>query len=183
MKLVLIIGAGAVGKMSVGQELMKITDLRLFHNHMTIEPVLEIFNDFNVDVIMKMRYMIFEEFVKTNNYGMIYTCMWAYDEESDWKIMNKIIRMFEEVNSEIYCIELISPLEVRLERNVTENRLNHKASKRNIEASNQRLIRHTKEHRFVSYDGEVPIKNFIRIDNSNLEASEVARIIKEKFDL
>ena len=183
MKLVLIVGDGAVGKMTVGQELMKITDLRLFHNHMTIEPVLEIFNDFNVDVIMKMRYMIFEEFVKTNNYGMIYTCMWAYDEESDWKIMNKIIRMFEEVNSEIYCIELISPLEVRLKRNVTENRLNHKASKRNIEASNQRLIKHTKEHRFVSYDGEVPIKNFIRIDNSNLEASEVARIIKEKFDL
>ena len=39
MKLVLIIGAGAVGKMTVGQELMKITDLRLFHNHMMIEPV------------------------------------------------------------------------------------------------------------------------------------------------
>ena len=34
MKLVLIIGSGAVGKMTVGQELMKITDLRLFHNHM-----------------------------------------------------------------------------------------------------------------------------------------------------
>ena len=43
MKLVLIIGAGAVGKMTVGQELMKITNLRLFHNHMMIEPVLEIF--------------------------------------------------------------------------------------------------------------------------------------------
>ena len=47
MKLVLIVGDGAVGKMTVGQDLMKITDLRLFHNHMTIEPVLEIFNDFN----------------------------------------------------------------------------------------------------------------------------------------
>ena len=29
MKLVLIVGAGAVGKMTVGQELMKITNLRL----------------------------------------------------------------------------------------------------------------------------------------------------------
>ena len=47
MKLVLIVGDGAVGKMTVGQELMKITDLRLFHNHMTIEHVLEIFNDFH----------------------------------------------------------------------------------------------------------------------------------------
>ena len=43
MKLVIIFGDGAVGKMTVGQELMKITDLRLFHNHMSIEPVLEIF--------------------------------------------------------------------------------------------------------------------------------------------
>ena len=42
VKLVLIIGAGAVGKMTVGQELMKITNLRLFHNHMMIEPVIEI---------------------------------------------------------------------------------------------------------------------------------------------
>lgn len=43
MKLVLIIGAGAVGKMTIGQELMKITNLRLFHNHMMIEPVIDIF--------------------------------------------------------------------------------------------------------------------------------------------
>ena len=43
MKLLFIIGDAAVGKMTVGQELMKITDLRLFHNHMTIEPVIEIF--------------------------------------------------------------------------------------------------------------------------------------------
>ena len=43
MKLVFIFGDAAVGKMTVGQELIKITDLRLFYNHMTIEPVLEIF--------------------------------------------------------------------------------------------------------------------------------------------
>ena len=30
MKLVLIVGDGAVGKMTVGQELMRITGLRLF---------------------------------------------------------------------------------------------------------------------------------------------------------
>ena len=183
MKLVFIIGDAAVGKMTVGQELMKITDLRLFHNHMTIEPVLEIFNDFNVDVIMKMRYMIFEEFAKTNNYGMIYTCMWTYDEKSDWDIMNKIIGIFEAVNAEIYCVELTAPLDIRLKRNVTENRLKNKASKNNIEESNKRIIRDSNKYRFVSFDGEVPIKNFMRIDNSNLEASVVANMIKEKFNL
>ncbi|MED3553043.1 hypothetical protein P4449_21750 [Cytobacillus praedii] len=37
MKFVLIFGPQAVGKMTVGQELEKITELKLFHNHMTIE--------------------------------------------------------------------------------------------------------------------------------------------------
>lgn len=43
MNLIVLIGSGAVGKMTVGQELMKITDYRLFHNHHMIEPVIEIF--------------------------------------------------------------------------------------------------------------------------------------------
>ena len=180
MKLVLIVGASAVGKMTVGQELQKITGLRLFHNHMTIEPVLEIFNDFNVDVILKLRYLIFEEFVKTGNEGMIYTCMWDYDAQEDWDIMNKILGIFD--GAQIYCVELTAPLEVRLERNATENRLKHKASKRDIEASNARLVNYA-QRRFISRDGEIPIENFIRIDNSNLEADVVARMIKEKFDL
>ncbi len=34
MKFVHIFGPQAVGKMTVGQELVKITDLKLFHNHM-----------------------------------------------------------------------------------------------------------------------------------------------------
>ena len=180
MKLVLIVGDSAVGKMTVGQELQKITGLRLFHNHMTIEPVLEIFNDFNVDVILKLRYLIFEEFVKTDNEGMIYTCMWDYDAQEDWDIMNKILGIFE--GAQIYCVELTAPLEVRLQRNATENRLRNKASKRDIEASNARLINYA-SRRFISRDGEIPIQNFIRIDNSNLDADKVAQMIKETFDL
>ena len=38
-KLVLLTGPQAVGKMTVGQELAKITGLKLFHNHMTIDLV------------------------------------------------------------------------------------------------------------------------------------------------
>lgn len=68
MKLVLIFGNGAVGKMTVGQELTKITDLRLFHNHMAIEPVLEVFGEFNTNVIMKIRRVVFEEFAKSDKY-------------------------------------------------------------------------------------------------------------------
>ena len=43
MSLVIIFGPQAVGKMTVGHELEKITDLKLFHNHMTIELVVSLF--------------------------------------------------------------------------------------------------------------------------------------------
>lgn len=37
MKFILIFGPQAVGKMTVGHELEKITSMKLFHNHQTIE--------------------------------------------------------------------------------------------------------------------------------------------------
>ena len=55
MKLIFLIGDAAVGKMTVGQELMKITELRLFHNHMTIEPVIEIFGRYDGKTISEIR--------------------------------------------------------------------------------------------------------------------------------
>ena len=178
MKLVLIVGAGAVGKMTVGQELMKITNLRLFHNHMMIEPVLEIFGKFKGDTILKLREVIFDDFVNDDNEGRIHTLMWAFDMKSDWEYVENLVSKFDEV----YCVELIASQEVRLERNKTENRLINKASKRDIEASNGRLLNEDR-HRLVSNEGEIPFKNYLRINNENLEAKDVAKIIKETFNI
>ena len=178
MKLILIVGAGAVGKMTVGQELMKITNLRLFHNHMMIEPVLEIFGKFKGDTILKLREVIFDDFVNDDNEGMIHTLMWAFDMKSDWEYVENLVSKFDEV----YCVELIASQEVRLERNKTENRLINKASKRDIEASNGRLLNEDR-HRLVSNEGEIPFKNYLRINNENLEAKDVAKIIKETFNI
>ena len=46
MKLVIIIGTGAVGKMTVGQELSKITELKLLHNHTFMETIHNFFDVF-----------------------------------------------------------------------------------------------------------------------------------------
>ncbi|MBR6527941.1 MAG: AAA family ATPase [Lachnospiraceae bacterium] len=183
MKLLLLIGDGAVGKMTVGQELMKQTGLRLFHNHMTIEPVLEIFGEFRTSVILQMREIIFREFAKSDHYGLIHTVMWAFDEPEDWKYMRHVVGIFEEQGAEIYCAELVAPLEVRLERNETENRLQHKPSKRDLAASRERVIAMDQQHRFVSEPGEIPFANYMRIDNTDLEPEVVAAMIKERFGL
>lgn len=183
MKLLFLIGNAAVGKMTVGQELTKITPMRLFHNHMTIEPVLEIFGSFNTRVISRLREVIFEEFAASDQYGLIFTFMWAFDMPSDWEYARHVADLFRSQGAEIYYAELVAAQDVRLARNVTENRLKHKASKRDIELSNQRLIRDDEKHRCVSYDGEVPFEHYIKIDNTNLSADAVARMIKDRFAL
>ena len=183
MKLLFIIGDAAVGKMTVGQELMKITDLRLFHNHMTIEPVLEIFGKWNWKAIREMRDVIFKNYASSDNYGLIYTMMWAFDEPEDWAYLEHVKGIFEPYGTEFYYVELIAPQEIRLKRNVSENRLKHKASKRDTEISNRRLIEDDKNHRCVSYEGEITFDNYLRIDNSDKAPEEVARLIKDAFHL
>jgi len=183
MKFVFLIGDAAVGKMTVGQELMKITDLRLFHNHMTIEPVLEIFGGFNGKAISRLRDVIFEEFAASDNYGMIFTYIWAFDQQSDWDSIEHVKEIFNPYQTDFYYVELVAPQEVRLLRNATENRLSHKVSKRNIEISNQRLIDTDHTYRCVSNDGEIPFENYLKIDNSNLSADETAQQIKQYFNL
>ena len=183
IKLVFIIGNAAVGKMTVGQELMKITDLRLFHNHMTIEPVIEIFGGYNPKTVARLREVIFEEFAKSDAYGMIFTYMWAFDQSSCWHYIEHIKEIFSPCGTEFYYVELVASQKIRLERNITENRLAHKASKRDIAVSNERLIDDDNKARLESYDGEIPFENYIKINNSVLAPDVVARMIKETFSL
>lgn len=185
MKLLFLIGNAAVGKMTVGQELMKITDLRLFHNHMSIEPVIEIFGYFNKTAINHIREVIFEEFAASDNYGMIFTYMWAFDQRSDWDYIEHVKEIFRKKNSkaEFYYAELVASREIRLQRNVSENRLKNKASKNDIDASNQRLINDDERNRLESYEGEIPFENYIKIDNSDLSPQDAAKQIKEYFNL
>ena len=181
MKLLILIGNSSVGKMTVGQELAKITPLRLFHNHMMIEPVLEIFGQFRGDVIQKLRQVIFEEFAKSDNYGIIFTFMWAFDMQSDWDYLESVKKIFNLPEEDVYYVELIAPQDVRLARNTTENRLHNKASKRDIEASNQRLINDDLRYRCESLPGEIRFPNYLRVENANLSAEEAAKLIKAHF--
>lgn len=183
MNLLLLIGSGAVGKMTVGQELMKITDYRLFHNHHMIEPVIEIFGKFDGAVVKKLRDDIFDAFMKTNYSGLIFTYMWEFDMQSDWDYIKSLSEKFEATGGTVYYVELVADRAVRIERNKTENRLKNKASKRDIVVSEDRMLREETKYRLVSNEGEIPFENYIKIDNTNLEPAEVAARIKEHFRL
>lgn len=183
MKLVFIIGSGAVGKMTVGQELMKLTGLRLFHNHMTIEPVIALFGTYNGKVVTEIRETIFREFAASDQPGMIFTYMWAFDQQADWDYIEHVRQIFSPYGTEFYYVELIAPQEIRLIRNATANRIVNKPSKEDVEASNDRLKKEDAKYRLVSREGEIPFDNYLRIDNSHLSAAETAKMIRDTFRL
>ncbi len=183
MKLVFLFGNIAVGKMTVGQELMKITGLRLFHNHMTIEPVIEIFGKYDGRIVNRLREVIFEEFAKSDCEGMIFTFVWAFDQQSDWDYVDHVSTLFKDQGAEVYYAELVADQGTLLQRNETENRLKHKASKRDIDFSKNNLLENDIKYRLVSNEGEISYENYIKIDNTNLAPEEVAKMIKEHFSL
>ncbi|WP_332699378.1 AAA family ATPase [Halalkalibacter lacteus] len=185
MKFVLLFGPQAVGKMTVGQELSKITELKLFHNHMTID-LLETFFGFSPEMWRLsnlFREEIFKSFSKSDNYGMIFTYVWAFDQKEDWDSVEKMCNIFNSQGAEIYLVELEADLEERLKRNKTLNRLENKPTKRNIKQSEQNLLSSMESFRLNSEDGEIKKENYFKINNTNLYAEEVAKIIKNKFNL
>ena len=56
---VFIIGAPASGKMTIGQELSRLTDATLFYNHQAIDFALEIYQDFTEEMWEFVRGMTF----------------------------------------------------------------------------------------------------------------------------
>ena len=179
MKLIFIVGPPAVGKMTVGQALQKITDFKLFFNHMSLELVNQFF-DFGTPPFKKLdkmiRFGIFEEVAKSNITGLIFTLVWAFELKEDEEYVDQIIDIFkkENKNLEVHIVELTADLKERLRRNKTENRLLHKASKRNVEYSENEMLANIKNHRMNSLEGEFPHKNIFKIDNTHLTPKEVA---------
>ena len=185
MKFVLLFGPQAVGKMTVGRELAKITDLKLFHNHMSIDLLVPLF-DFTPEMwrlCHMFRKEVFNTFAESNQYGIIFTTVWAFDQAKDWENVEEICRIFRAVGADIYFVELEAGVEERLKRNVSSNRLEQKPIKRNLEQSENHLLSSMEEHRLYSLEEEIKEKNYIRIDNTNLTAEEVAQMIKGEFRL
>ncbi len=186
MKLVIITGPHAVGKMTVGQELAKITGLKLFHNHMTIDVVSGLFENMPAErsrLTALFREEVFKAYAKSEEYGMIFTYMWSFGSQADWDYVQHVEDLFKAQGAEVYYVELEADYDVRIERNKTENRLLHKSTKRDIEKSEALFRRLEEKHRLNSLPGEVKKEHYLRIDNTHMEPDEAARRIKEAFGL
>lgn len=184
MKFILIFGPQAVGKMTVGQKLAKVTDMKLFHNHMTIELLEPLFG-FSSDMwrlSTLFRMEIFQAMAKSTSKGLIFTYVWAFDQQEDWDFINETAEFFDSQGVAIYFIELEADVTERIERNKSPHRLKHKPTKRNLAWSEYELKETMKKHRLNSNEGEIKMENYLKINNTDLSAEEVAEIITKTFD-
>ena len=187
MKFILVFGPPAVGKMTVWQALERITDLKLFHNHMTIELVAPLFgygtqSPIWTDLVNNFRIQIFKAFAQTNNEWIIFSYVRDFDDADDRKFTQYICDIFHKQWGEIFFVELEANLEERLRRNITASRLYHKPSKRNTDRSEASLLEY-EDIRTNSKPNEIQEKNYIKINNSHMSPEDVAQYIKKTFSL
>lgn len=184
MKFIIIFGPQAVGKMTVGQSLAAKLNIKLFHNHMSIDFVSQFFDYGSPSgkrLVSLIRQEIFEEVSNSEWDGLIFTFVWGFDLPSDWEYIDRISTLFESKGADVYLVELEADYEERIRRNGTDNRLLHKPTKRDVERSERDLISTHEKHRLNSYPGEITKKNYIRINNTNIEPDEVANRIMSQF--
>lgn len=183
MKFILLFGPQAVGKMTIGQELEKSTGFKLFHNHMTIE-LLHPFFGFSKEMFRLsdlIRTEMFKTLAVSEAKGIVFTYVWASNMKEDWDFVHRVCEIFESAGNEVYFIELEAELETRVQRNKEASRLEQKPTKRNVAESERELRASMETLRLNSVEGEIERENYIRIDNTDLEPDEVAKLIRERF--
>ena len=184
--LIILFGPPAVGKMTVGDAIARRTGLRLFHNHHTIDLALRFF-EFGTPpfdrLVSEFRTRIFEEVAASTLPGMVFTYVWAFDDESDTRYVERVSAIFRSRGADVYLVELEATLDERLRRNETEFRLAEKPSKRDLALSRARLLDLDAKHRLNSDDELTGRPDYMRIDNTALSADEVAERIIQRFGI
>ena len=184
MRLLLIIGPPAVGKMTVGRAVADRSTYRLFHNHHTIELLLDVF-DYGTPAFNTLngefRRRVVEEAAASGT-DLIFSFVWEMDLQEDADFVEALVAPY--ADADIAVVELVSDLETRLARNRTEHRLAEKKSKRNLDWSEDNVRGMEDRWRMVSDpEADGPGERLLAqwphlvIDNTDLEPGAVAERI------
>jgi hypothetical protein len=192
MHFVCVFGPPAVGKMTVGRALCDLTGFKLFHNHMSVEPILEIFEFGSPSffrLVGEIRRRVVEEAVLADLPGLVFTYVWALDDEGEAHHVAGYVDTVERAGGTVHFVELTAPLDVRRVRNATELRREHKRTHRDAELS-ERILDDLERYVLNSPDGQPPepaasvlAGRVLRIDNTDLSPEQVAVQIVRHFDL
>lgn len=180
--LLVITGPAAVGKMTVGQELARLTGMPLLFNHMVVDLVTK-FAPFGTPRFHRLAKGFTSDLIDVaaeERRGLILTHGLVYSLPNARAMLDGFAEPFVRRDGAACFVELAAPLEVRLERNATENR----AQNKDVSWSTPERLREMEAWGawYASEDFTFP-GDHIRIANSALSAAETAVRIRDAFSL
>ena len=181
---IFIIGAPASGKMTIGQELSRLMNATLFYNHQAIDFALEIYQDYTEEMWEFVRGITFSFLGASarNQRYVILTDVIDFSNQYQLMYLKQIQDLLNGYHQEILFVELETSLEERLRRNQTENRLKHKPLKRHIKVSEREILETAETLQLNSQHQPNELHHYLKINNTNLSAEEVAKQIQDKMN-
>ena len=175
MKLVFIYGPPAVGKLTVAQELVKITPFAAFDDHLAINSLQPVFgarpHSMN-KVVEQIRLAVIEE-AAVAGIDLVFTFVYAHAQ--DVRHVDRICDVVERHGGEMCFVQLTCSRDAQEVRVVHPDRASFKS------VSSVNLVRDWN----ARYDLLTPIpnRNSLSIDNTNLSAALVAQMIAQHYEL
>lgn len=173
MKLIIIYGATAVGKLTTAKELSRKTGYHILHNHMTID-LAENFFTFNSkpfrNLIRKIRLDIVNELLKQKVPGLIWTTGFPNTKDTH-AFYKKLDNLMQKNGGAINYIKLVCDLKEQKKRVLSKER-----KKYNKSNTVDKLIKEMKD---LDFSTLTPKNQTLVIDNTQLSVQKVVlKIIK-----
>jgi shikimate kinase len=173
-KIILITGSPASGKLTVGQKLSKKLNIPLFHNHIIIDLVKNLFpNEQKKSSLREPLFFNILSFAAKQNHSLILTYVYAKNYTSpnglnDLNLVKKIKKITEINNGKFISIHLSPSKNEILKRTNAPSR------------SKFHKLRDLTEMKKILTEWDVktaPLKESIIIDNSKLSAENTAKYV------
>ncbi len=169
MKVLFLYGAPAVGKLTVANEIAKLTDFKVFHNHLSIDCIHPVF-EFGTKPFHKLVELIRNETLAEaarQNVNVIFTFCYAKDLDDNY--VKRTVEIVESNGGKV-CFVLLTCEKSEIEKRVLEESRKRFGKVHNLEILHKLL---------ENYELFSPVNDFesLQIDNTFLTPKETAELI------
>lgn len=174
MKLLFLYGPPASGKLTIAEKLSNLTNIPLFHNHLSRDLVKDIYKDDLIKhykLVDQIRFDVLG-YCAEHNTDLIFT--YVYEGKDDDENVQEFIKVIEKHGGEVVFIELTADREDLIKRVNNESRLRFKKL-----TDPATMARITEDMSIFA----IPFVDSIRINTSIVNPDEAAKLIATQLNL